>query len=497
MEMYETVQKKIEQLRQHSSCPPEVWDVIHELLAIIQQQTEEIARLTEEVKRLRDQRQVDSHNSSKPPSSDIGHTQRQTRSLRQPSGKPSGGQQGHPGKTLGQVVTPDHVRVHPVTRCAHCGQDLTRAALQDVVKRQVFDLPPMRLEVTEHQAEQKQCPVCGQMSRAEFPPDITHATQYGSGVKSLLVYLNHYQLLPHDRTCELVEDLFGQPISQGTLLNANQEGYEALEGTEQAVKAGLQTALVAQFDETGLYEQGRRIWLHSASTTTLTYYAVHAKRGVEGMSAAGILPEFSGVAVHDHWESYQRYERCQHAFCNAHHLRELTRADEQEQAQWAHDLKELLLSIKIQVEEAKAQGKSALEPAQRASFHAQYRGLLETARAAYPSEAGSDPPKRGKRKQSKAKNLLDRLVKYAHETLRFLDDFAVPFDNNLAERDLRMIKVKQKISGCFRSPEGTKQFCRLRGFISTVKKQHQSVLEALKTVFQSRDTSVNFLSIAV
>jgi transposase len=499
MEINQTVQQKIDHLKTNPACPSEVWEVIQALLAMIQTQAEALTRLTEEVKRFQEQRQLDSHNSSKPPSSDAGHGQRTPPTGRQPSGKRPGGQPGHDGTTLRQVTQPDQVVVHPVTVCAHCGHDVSHLPPTAISKRQVFDVPPLRLEVTEHQAEQKRCAVCHQITSAAFPPGLTHPTQYGEGVKSILVYLNQYQLLPHARTCELVADLLGQPVSQGTLLNGTQACYDHLESTEQAVKHALQTAPVVQFDETGLYEQGQRIWLHSASTNELTYYAAHPKRGTVGMAAAGILPGFSGVAVPDHWESYQRYATCDHAFCNAHHLRELTRAYEQEQAQWAHDLKELLLSCHAQVDEAKQQGHVQLAPAIRESRHQEYRAILTTALAIYPPDACSDPPPRGRRKQSKAKNLLDRLVTYEQETLRFMDDFAVPFDNNLAERDIRMTKVKQKISGCFRSTEGTKQFCRIRGFISTLKKQQHNVLEALKAVFQlpSGNTSVNFLHIAV
>lgn len=484
MEIDESVQQKIDQLKTYPACPPEVWDVIDALLAIIHAQADEMARLTEEVKRLQDQRQLDSHNSSKPPASDQGHGHRKTPTRRQPSGKHPGGQPEHDGRTLQQAAQPDQVVVHPVTVCAHCGHDLSQLPPTTVVSRQLFELPPLRFEVTEHQAEQKRCPACQQITQAAFPPGLEHAAQYGEGVKSLLVYLNQYQLLPHERTCELVADLFGQSVSQGTLLNANQACYEALQGTEAAITQALQRAPVVQFDETGLDEQGTRIWLHSASTEQLTSYAAHPKRGTLGMEAAGILPAFSGVAVHDHWESYLRYERCAHAFCNAHHLRELTRAEEQEQASWAPKLKELLVTIKAHVDEAKAQGHPRLAPALRDQLTQEYRTVVTDALATYPGESTSAPPKRGRRKQAKAKNLLDRLIRYERETLRFMDDFAVPFDNNLAERDLRMTKVKQKISGCFRSAEGTQQFCRIRGFLSTVKKQQHPVLASLKAVFQ-------------
>jgi transposase len=243
---------------------------------------------------------------------------------------------------------------------------------------------------------------------------------------------------------------------------------------------------VVHVDETGLYEEGRRIWLHSVSTPDLTDYFPHEKRGHPAMQAAAVLPEFHGVAVHDHWEAYQHFDQCDHAFCNAHHLRELHRAIDQDQAAWAEEMKTLLLHIKEHVDHAKAAGRSALLPDQRVQFHAQYREIVDRALQPYlTAPTAPSPTTRGRRKQPKTKNLLDRFDRYQTETLRFLTDFRVPFDNNLAERDLRMIKVKQKISGTFRSPKGTRSFCRIRGFISTMKKQGKNVLEALTNTFNA------------
>jgi len=465
---------------------PQALQVIGDLLTMIGQMQVRIDALELENKRLRDQRHLDSSNSRLPPSSDKGRGTRATRSLRQPSGRKPGGQPDHPGATLKPVETPDKRIVHPVFQCPGCGQDVSAVPVIRVEKRQVFEFPPMMLEVTEHQAEIKICPRCAQELHGAFPADVQQPVQYGARVKGLLGYLNQGQLLPYERTTTLVEDLVGQPVSQGTLLTANQTCSAQLVEAEAVVKHTLQQAPVVHVDETGLYENGQRIWLHSASTPTLTYYFPHPKRGQEAMRAADILPHFQGTAVHDHWEAYQQFAQCRHAFCNAHHLRELQRAIDQDQASWAADMKTLLLHIKEQVEQAKAAGQPALLSDQLAQFQTQYRDIVERALQPYlNAPASTSPPARGRRKQTTTKNLLDRFDTYQAETLRFMTDFRVPFDNNLAERDLRMTKVKQKISGTFRSSAGTRAFCRIRGFISTLKKQGRNVLEELAHTFNA------------
>ena len=348
---------------------------------------------------------------------------------------------------------------HPSSFCCGCGQDLSNAPGTELQKRQVFELPPLKLAVIEHQAEFKPCPRCGQVNRGEFPSGVSQPVQYGARVKGLLVYLNQEQLIPYQRTTSLFADLFGQPMSQGTLLNANQECFEQLAGRETRIKQEIQQAAVVNFDETGLSENGKRIWLHSASTETHTHYFAHPKRGKESIQAAGILPYFQGSAVHDHWESYQSFENCEHSFCNGHHLRELVRAIEQDDAQWAREMKRLLLDVKTTVDTAKDEGKLELSTSQIDDFNHQYRDIIDRGLQPYLTQPmANTPPKRGRKKQSKSKNLLDRLDKYQTETLRFMTDFRVPFDNNQAERDIRLTKVKQKISGSFRSANGTPHF---------------------------------------
>ena len=460
------------------------------IVTLIAQLCDRIKELEAEVSRLQDQAQTDSRTSSKPPSTDQSRRTRQTHSRRKRSGRSPGGQSGHPGSTLPPTDTPDHIVRHALTACPQCGEDLSCVETEAFQQRQVVDLPPIHLEVTAHQAETKRCPQCQTVTTATFPAGVESPVQYGERLKGLLVYLHQYQLLPYHRSCELIQDVCGQSVSEGTLANANAECHETLASVEQAIIQYVQGADVVNFDETSLFEQGERRWLHSASTEEVTYYFAHAKRGKEGSDAAGVLPEFHGRAVHDHWATYQTYQEMEHAFCNAHHLRELDRAAEQDDAQWAAQMRDLLCRIKARVEEAKAQGLSRLPREEARMFFEWYHSIVFDAYLQESDETVGEaqpPPSDSRRRQSKEQNLRDRLYRYAFETLAFMYDFRVPFDNNLAERDIRMTKVKQKISGGFRSSQGLEQFCRIRGFISTIKKQGGNVLEALRASFQDLD----------
>jgi len=452
------------------------------VIALIELLCAQLAALTARVKELEDRLATNSHNSSKPPSSDS--FTKQTRSLRQPSGRKTGGQPGHPGTTLHQVAVPDQTRVHAPEQCMACGASLADVVGQpDPERRQVFDLPPLKLEVTEHRVLRKACAACGHGNRGTFPEGVTCGASYGTGVKSLLTYLNQGHLLPSARSCEIVADLFGQPLSEGLLEAAVNGCTAALEETETSIKQGLARAEVVHFDETGLYVTGKRMWLHSASTPQLTHYACHDQRGATATQAIGILPTFGGRAIHDGFSSYWQYD-CAHGLCNAHHLRELLFAHEQGQRTWAGQMQALLVEIKRAVDSAKAHPQTAALPAtQVAAYEQRYVAIVQ---AGLEEERHDPPPpsgQRGRKKQHKSKNLLDRLAKYQAETLAFMQDFAVPFDNNLAERDLRMMKVKQKVSGCFRTTTGAHAFCRIRSYISTMKKQGHNVITALQSVF--------------
>jgi len=450
---------------------------------------DQVARLSERISVLEAQLAKDSHNSHLPPSSDRFH--RQPKSLRKSSGKKPGGQAGHPGSTLKLSPTPDQVIVHPVEVCQHCQQDLREVESLQVERRQVLDLPPKRVLVIEHQAQQKCCPACHQISLAAFPDDIRAPVQYGAAIGAVGVYLVQQQLLPYERACEVVEDLLGPPMSVGTLQGLVERCAKQLEAVEQQIKTALSRAEVLHQDETGLYVAGQRHWMHVSATEQLTHYAVHPKRGKEALDAIGILADFHGVSVHDGWRSYWQF-LCQHALCNVHHLRELTFLYEEQLQAWAGKMKELLLDIKAAVEQARAEGRSSLHPLEVADWKARYRALLAEGYQANPPDPPPETSKKGRRKQSAARNLLDRLSTHQEAVLLFLDNFAVPFDNSLAERDIRMVKVQQKISGCFRSPAGAQAFCRIRGYLSTLRKQGLAVLTALEQALVGHPVSPAF-----
>ena len=348
----------------------------------------------------------------------------------------------------------------------------------DHEKRQVFDVPPVRIEVTEHQAEIKDCPKCGQQVKGSFPAEVSQPVQYGPRLKAQACYLNNYQLIPWARTCEMLGDFYGHTPAEALVLEANAAMVEQTEPSRTVTKQKLVAASVAHFDESGLRVEGKLNWLHVASINSLTHYAVHPKRGQEAMKDIGILSEFEGRAVHDHWQSYFAFDNCQHALCNAHHLRELQFIVDQYEQDWARKMSKLLLDIKAEVEEAGPDQRS-LSPERITHFKRRYDELIAEGLEANPPPATPPPKKRGRKKQSPPKNLLDRLQQRKPEVLAFMYDFRVPFDNNLAERDVRMVKVKQKVSGTFRTRTGAETFCAIRSYISTVRKNGRNVIDAM------------------
>ena len=441
----------------------------------------QVAAQAVRIQHLEDQLAKNSRNSGKPPSSD-GLKKPRTRSLRQKGQHPRGGQPGHKGNTLKMVPTPDAVVLHPLVACPHCAAGLETVAAEGYEKRQVFDVPPLRLEVTEHQAEKKTCPTCQTQVKATFPEHVTQPTQYGPQLKAQASYLNTYHFIPLARTVELLTDFYGQAPSEAAILTTNAQLQGQIAPTLARIQALLRAAPVVHFDESGLRVLGKLHWLHVAGTVCLTYYHAHPKRGQEGMLSAGILPTFLGWAVHDHWAPYMKFSACEHAFCNAHLLRELQFIVDQYQQPWAEDLAQLLLEIKAEVVAMPA-GATSLPAVRVAHYEKGYAQLLRTGFAAHPPPAEPPPKKRGRVKQTPPKNLLDRFEKHKAGILAFMSDFRVPFDNNLAERDVRMIKVKQKVSGTFRTEIGAEIFCDLRSYISTARKQGQPVLEALYNAF--------------
>jgi transposase len=356
-------------------------------------------------------------------------------------------------------------------------------AASKVEKRQVFDLPEVKLEVTEHQAEVKTCPVCGAINRAAFPEDVTQPTQYGPRVRAQMVYFHLYHFIPLERTAEIVSELYHQPVSDGTVAAAAVELAGRVEAGNEQVRAYLvETETPVHFDETGARVNGKLAWLHSASTDQATYYAIHPKRGSEAMDAIDILPERQGWSIHDAWAPYFYYPEAKHGLCNAHLVRELVFLIEHCSQAWAKDFLALLTNMKEKVEAAKSLGQSALSELQLAAFEHVYDRIVELGERANPPPV-RQPNQRGRLKQSPARNLLDRLIKYKAEVMAFVYDFAVPFDNNLAERDIRMVKVQQKVSGGFRSTDGADVFCQVRSYISTARKNGQRVLDVLYQAF--------------
>jgi len=442
----------------------------------------ECAALRERVQTLEEQVAQDSHNSHKPPSSD-GLAKPKPKSLRPKSERPTGGQPGHPGHTLRMVAKPDRTVRHAVERCKACGRSLAKQAPEQVERRQVLDLPEPKLEVTEHQAEVKTCP-CGCVNRAVFPPEAAAPVQYGPHVKSVAVYLGEYQLLPFDRLAEIMRDLFAcESFSAGTLANFKADCSRRLEPVEAAIRDLAAAAPVAGFDETGVRATGSLHWLHTVSTRFLTWYCAHKRRGSAAMDQAGILPRYRGCAVHDFWKSYFDYG-CDHALCNGHLLRELVFLWEEQSQKWAKAMIDHLLAIKEAVATASAAGLTALPPTDQNRFLQGYERIVQAGYAQNPmAQPTPGPKRRGRRQQSKARNLLDRFRDHPDSILAFMRDFAVPFDNNQSERDLRMMKLRQKISGTFRSFQALVNFCRIRGYVSTARKNGLNALDALQRVF--------------
>lgn len=416
---------------------------------------------------------LNSRNSSKPPSSDPNR-QRTPKT----GSRPRGGQKGHNGTTLEPVSDPDEIVELSLDRAA---LPAGRYRVVGFEARQLIDIDIARF-VTEYRAEILE-DEHGQRYTAPFPRTLTRPVQYGDGVKAHAVYLSQYQLLPYKRVEEYFADRLALPLSAGSIFNFNQEAGRRLEDFDHWVKAQLHSAAVLHADETGINIDGKRHWLHCASSELYTCFQPHGKRGQEAMDAMGILPGFQGILCHDHWKPYYRFD-CLHALCNAHHLRELERAWEQDAQQWAKAMQELLLEINQAVEE----GGGCLSEKASEGYRTRYRTLLRAAEEQCPPPEDSQRKKgrRGRLKRSKSRNLLERLRDFEDDVLRFTQVPAVPFTNNQGENDIRMTKLQQKISGCFRSFEGAQIFCRVRSYLSTCRKHGVCATEALRLLFNGQ-----------
>jgi transposase len=444
---------------------------------------EQLAQATARIKELEERLGKDSRTSSKPPSSD--GLARLPRSSRRPSGKRPGGQPGHAGHTLSMVEQPDDVVRHRPGVCRQCHADLSTAVGKVVERRQVFDVPPMRLLTHEHQLEAISCPYCHTLNRGSFPAEVSAAVQYGPNLQALAVYLHQGQLLPTARTCETLAALCGCQISEATLLQWEELAAERLAPTIERIAELIAASRLQHGDETGIRIYGMLHWLHVNCTPFLTHLAWHAARGREAMEDIGIWPRFGGRGMHDRWASYDAYD-CQHSLCGAHLLRDCLAVAQQEQQPWAMEMHDFLLALHDACQEWGLRHLSAVPTIERDEWVARYFEILAAGYAAQPPPALAAASRTGRRKQSKAKNLLDALLGRAEQVLALLDDLRIPFTNNQAERDLRLAKVQQKISGTFRSATGATAFCRIRSYLSTMQKQGHSMLSALTALFHGQ-----------
>jgi len=442
-----------------------------------------IGSLLKIIKELQAQTAMNSGNSSKPPSSDGLGKKPRPGSLREPGKRPNGGQPGHEGHHLKQVREPDHTVFHRIRRCRHCDASLRGTSVSGYERRQVSDVPPVGIGVTEHQAEVRLCPKCGRRSQAEFPAEVSQPAQYGDSLKALAVYFSGYHHIPAERTAEITEDVFGHRVSDAVVIGSDRECAAKAEPANEQIRQQITVSAVSGFDETGMRVGGKTQWLRVACTPALTYHTVHPKRGPEGIRDAGILPEFQGIAVHDHWHPYfSGSDSCSHALCNAHHLRELKSVCEQYGQAWAGELSGLLTEIHREVRKNRPAA-DVLPACRIAESESRYDRLIEEGMSVNPrSEKISG--RRGKQKQSPPRNLPNRLKGKKTEVLRFMYDFRVPFDNNQAERDIRMVRVRQKVSGSFRTQEGANIFSEIRGYVSTAEKNAFSVIEAIQRAFE-------------
>lgn len=458
------------------------------IYALLVKQQEDIIKLTAAVKVLQDRLDKDSNNSSKPPSSD-GFKKKPV-TLRAKSGNKPGGHKGHPGSGLAFSDNPNYSFVHSPSSCGKCGANLTQVLSQCIEERQSFDIPPpSKIECTQHQLHWKCCPDCGEMCSPPFPEGVEHRVQYGPRFNALMLYLTSYMMIPSARVREMALDLFGVRISEGTLYSITNRAHNTLAPVETAIKDALPKQKVIHCDETGARVNGSLHWIHVVCTSMLTVYSLSKRRGKVAMDEMGILSDLLGRAMHDGWKAYFRFA-CDHALCNAHHLRELKALFEQHGQQWAADMIAVLIDIKTAVEKSKAQGQQSIPSELLRELEDRYESAVTAGKKANPPPEATG--QRGRPRHTIGGNLVRRLDDYRKETLAFLYDFDVPFDNNQAERDVRMMKVKLKVSGSFRSEKGAKAFCRIRGYLSTMRKQQHNVLAVLRSVCQGSPTTPIF-----
>lgn len=451
-----------------------------------------VSRLEKENKALRDENALlkaenaelkarlnsNSHNSNKPPSSD-GYKKRSIKPAFPTSkNRKQGGQKGHKGKTLRQVDAPDKIAFCSPGTCS-CGHGFTKEELELTEKRQVFELPPPKLEITEYQIFKAFCPVCGQEQKGIAPQGVNAPVQYGNNAKALAVLLNVHYRLPYKKIQGLFNDLFGYPINESTISQAGKKCYENLEESERTIKSKIVGQKVAHADETGIRTEGKLQWLHTATSLLYTYLFVHEKRGTGAIqSNKSLLADYFGWLVHDCWGSYFKLEHVKHAICGAHILRELESLVENQQSKWAKVFKLFLLNVYKMPFEERVKRKELIE--------SRYDRICSFGEKAEPPPI-KVPGRKGRSKRTKGRNLVERLISKKDAVLAFAFNPEVPFTNNLAERDIRPVKVKQKISNCFRTFKGAEIYARIEGFISTARKNQRNVFSELCTTFEGNN----------
>lgn len=465
------MKKTIKKAEIRELCSSEKTVIIEMLQEQINLQKEEINRLKAKLKNLEGQISKNSKNSSKPPSSDINKPQKTTSSKKK-SGKKPGGQPGHKGANLAMRKNPEHIIILAVNECNNCSNNLKNTK-SSIERRQEFEIPKPKIIVTEYQSESKECKCCGYTTTACFPDGITHIAQYGVRAKSLMAYMNQYQFLPYDRESQFFEAVYGQKISPGTIVNAVNSLANRLTKLDEQIKDMLSKAPVVNCDETSMSISGKKHWLHTVGNESLAHYALHANRGSKATKEIDILPNFNGIMVHDHWKSYFVYDENIHALCNAHHLRELRFINEHHNMKWANKLSDLLIKINEHKQRHIKNGKDEFSTYLLDKYSAEYDEVLDKGRKEHARNSTKD-----------SHNLLKRLKGYKKETVLFMYDFAVPFTNNTSEQDLRMSKIKQKISGCFRQMSGGAAFCKIRNLLTTSRKNNQNPFDMIQTAFK-------------
>ena len=442
-----------------------------------------IQLLTREIEELKAKLNMNSSNSSLPPSSDrFKKKDKKQRSLRQKSEKSSGGQIGHKGSTLQKVQTPDFVVELPNDTCTNCSHDLTDIKANAIKSRQVFDIPEIKINVTEFRAHSKICPHCNAKTTSEFPKNVSHSAQYGANIRALILNLNIYQSLPYKRLQELLNDVFNLKLSQGTIYNTLKSGYTKLEAVEGFFKEQLAKSSVAHADETGTKVNGINRWIHSFSNDSFTVLSAHKNRGKKALVEAGIIEKFNGILAHDCWYAYDSFNHLTHALCWAHFLRELQSVQDNTSLKFPENIKNSIFKLKDIVDKGES-----INEAEELSLYLGYMNAVEEGIVEERKHYPFDPTSEGKPKRSKAYNLLKRLSRYEDVLKFFTERNAEIFTNNAAEREIRNVKVKSKIQGTFRSDLGPDMFCRIRGYIATMKKQGLNQFDALKRIFELED----------